>query len=414
MAAPPVPVPQLTWALCDAQGKRLAEIRERDGGSVTIPLNGIRTAVVNFSIEERAAALAYPLGVILKAWLGERIIFCGPILQPRIASELATPSAGSVEINAIDPGIYLQRAFVQSMPAMDNELQAEIMSRLMEEADASPAEKNNGILGHGIIDGNLNSGNKRRDRNYPDGKNIWEAMEQLSKVNSGPDFELEPLDRDDRTFARLNVYHPDQGSDRTERVRLQYGLGQHTAGDFTFEPDGSEVTNRATVVGQAKKGKRAPAYVAQVKESMRLFGIFERFEAIPDTDRVARLQSRAEALVASRAFPIEWFDVTPAVEIGGAAYGWARDASGAPVQLDGSYGVPPRFAPDGDYWVGDRIRTDARVGEVDLSLDGRITDATIQEIDKAGNVMVDLTLAPLRIHGDVSGFETEVSVRNAY
>lgn len=416
---------KLTWALTDFYGRRIGQFWDRSGGQVSIALNGQRTARVTVSLEDEAVRRIYPLATMLKVYYGEKLLLHGPLTVPSFRAGTQAPGetsmegVGAVELAAVDASHYLTKFHAHGLERMDDVLQAQIMARLMEHADAS----------HGIIRGTLDSGGVKRDRHYPDGKNIWEAIVELSAVNRGPDFELEPLDREDGVRAQLNTFFPRQGTNKHDTVILEYGLGRMNAADFRYEPDGTQVVNRYILSGQAINGKVAKAYRADQLESQQLFGMHQLMEARPDINRVKTLREHAEGFVAAHAFPIDYFDVTPAVEQGGAAFGYRRDPlTGEILWLGEAYAIPPRFGPgpDFDYWIGDTIAVHARLGPVpdwdhpevhpsiDLPLRGRITDATIMEIDQEGNVMVDLTCAPIIEAAQVSGFETTVSVRDSF
>lgn len=376
---------QLSWALYDLKGNRLAQLRERlPGAEVAIGLNGQRTAKVAVSFEDEAARHARPFETVLRAWLDEALIFAGPLVLPRATSELR-----GVDIAAIGAGFRMEHAYCHNFPRQEQIDQGEIMWQLILHADRNTGGD---VPSHGIVRGSIPT-SVIRDRSYRDGKQIWEALVDMSNVIGGPDFELLPQDRGDGTLAQLDVHHPRQGTDRTEDVRLEYNLGRHTATHFDWEPGGGEIVNYFLFAGQALEGEPAPAWIAEQKESQERFGIYERFSADPDIKRTETLRQHSEQAVAALAFPIDFFDVTP-VTVGEAEEGYVE---------------PPPVGPNGAYWIGDTIRVLARdTPGLDLDLRGRVTDLTLFE-QTSGAVGVRLTCAPLIVATAVTGRATTVS-----
>lgn len=388
---------RLTWVLTNSKGARLAELSDRrPGAEVTIALNGQRTARLMLSLESPAAQQIRPFDRFLKVFLGDEIIFGGPILVPRFSSEQR-----AVEVSAVDVSQRLVQAFTHNFERQEGVGQADIMHRLILHANRNSGG-GTGIPLHGIVGGGPFEGNIGRDRSYPDGKQIWEALVDMSNVIGGPDFELRPEDTlTGFNWARFETYFPQQGDDKTDSVRFEYDLGRHTARRFTWEPGGGEITNRYTLAGQATGGTASPAWIAEQKESQQIFGIWEGFDADPDVIRIETLRAKAEGVVAANAFPIDFFDLTPAPEEGGIVGG-----------EDERYGVPPAFGPSADYYIGDEIAVIASLfpGTTPIELHGRVTDARLFEEDEAGNVAIEITCAPTISVAGVTGFATTASV----
>lgn len=404
----------LTWSLCDRRGALLADVPQRAAGSeVTVTGNGERTAKLRVSLEDEVAARVYPLATLLKVHYFAELLFCGPVLLPRFAARDRV-----VEIPAICPSFYLQRSYVgqradgaglEGAPAGSPYRQQQvdqslIMWRLVKHVLPTAGEQADGVPTHGIVDGTrpqsaADDGWNPRDREYEPGKQIWQALVEMSEVLAGPDFELEPVDQTDGTLARLNVYGR-QGANKTDSVVFEVGLGQNNATDVSWEPSGDLVANRATYVGQTLEGSAQPAYTANQRESQRAFGLLSDFRGRPDISDQRTLQEHAMGQVALHAWPVDFFTVTPAAEGG---YGLARDQSGQIVSLGEGFGVPPRFGPDGDYWIGDEISAYARVlPGLDAELRGRVTEARLMEADAAGTLMTEITCAPTIVATGVS------------
>lgn len=411
---------RLRWALCDRLGAVLSDLPRRKvgGREVEINLNGQRTARVGLHLDEVDAALALPFARSLKVWLDEALIFFGPITLTRfsgyggdIGGVGGSVAGRSVEIFATDPSVRLIQAFTHGFAFQQQIEQSEIMWRLV--AHANDRAVAAGVPGPGVVRGTTPAV-ILRDRFYPDGKQIWQALGEMTEVLDGPDLELEPLDRADGVYAQLNTYWPWQGTDRTATVIFEHNVGRHNAGDFAWEPGGGEIVNYAVFGGQGVEGQASPAWVAFQPESMTEHGIYEHFQAMADVTRTQTLREHAEGLVAARAYPVDFFDVTPTVEEGGIAVAYRRDQYDQLTRLGEGFGVPPRFGPPGfgDYWIGDEIRAIGRHKPgLDVELVGRVVTAKLNELD-SGSIAVELACAPRIDAAGIEGFAATVSTEN--
>lgn len=362
----------LSISVCNLDGEVLVPVLERRQTSIDVALNGQRFAKFRVSVEDAAAAAIAPLKTLVKVKLGTSLLFNGPILTAPLEDE-------ALSVSAVDPSHRLARAYVNGLAPFEDEDQSEILAQLVEHADASASELADDVRSHGIIRGTLPA-TRDRKRDYPDGKNIWEALVEMSEVIGGPDFELEPLDRTDGVVAQLNTAQR-LGTDRTSQIRFEHAFGIDNVSELRPEESG-EIINRAIVAGKSRKGKKPDAWKAELRDSMRAYGIHESFEVASDIKEIQTLRDHAEAVVAASAYPLTFFTLTPRVE----------DSEGVPA-----------FGPDGDYWVGDTIGVESRQGLVERSLTGRITDATISEVEATGEVQVALTCEPHLISGGITG-----------
>lgn len=223
---------RLTWELLDPKGSRLAELKQRHpGAEVAIALNGKRTAQITLSLEDPAAELIRPFDRFLRVYLQNFLLFAGPIVVPRFDLSTAAGSAVAgegVEVSAVDPSIRLAQSFTKDFARQTQIDQAEIMRRLMEHADRNatpPASQGlppGDIPHHGIVRGGWTGPftSILRDRSYPDGKQIWEALVEMSDVIGGPDFALTPVDaHGPGIWAQLDTHYPQQGTDKTAEDR---------------------------------------------------------------------------------------------------------------------------------------------------------------------------------------------------
>lgn len=423
---------KLTWILTDIFGTAIGEFSERKEAQVTIALNGRRTAQLQVSLEDEAAALIYPNLTRLKTYLGNKLIFNGVVTTPSFKGSTGSGSpqgTGYVDVAAIDQSMQLEAAFWGRLPSFDPEQphQAsadmervftdnphDLMMKLITESNRWSG---GAVPSNGIISGVVDDGGGTRKKRWADGKNLWEALVELSALSNAPDFELRPVDTTIGNHAALDTHYPRLGADLTASVIFEHNKGENNVADFSWEPDGLNICNHYVAVGQSKKGRRAPAYLASHAESQSLFGVWQKVEAFPDVKDVTNLEAKAKGYVQSHAFPIDYFTIIPAVELGGQAVGFTRRPNGTLQALQPGYAVPPTFGPVtiGDYWVGDTVNVQARIQPgLDLDLYGRVTDATLAEVDAAGALAVELTLAPEILPAiDIAGRRTEVTVRDA-
>lgn len=396
----------LSVALCNRRGVPIAGLDHRlPGSSVTVTLNGPRQATVPLSLEDEAAAHVRPLSTVLKAWLGGTLIHAGPTTVPQFRGR-----DRRVDVHSQCPSFYLQRSFVGQRSdgagltghvagapyRLENTDQGLIMWRLVEHALPTTAEQAAGVPTHGIVDGTRPQGPQDdgwfvRTREYEPGKQIWEALVQMSEVISGPDFELEPVDEQDGTLARFNVYGR-QGSDKSGVVVFEHNTGRNNAVDVQWDPAGDLAVNRATVTGQVLPDEDPPRYTANQADSQLAYGLLGAWQSDPDVSELPTVREKAQGIVAASATPLNVFTVTPAAEGG---VGLARDTDGRIVSLGKGFGTPPRFAPDGDYWIGDDISVVARVTPgLDVTLVGRVIEGRITEADEDGTLLTELVCEP--------------------
>jgi hypothetical protein len=394
----------LDFELCDRNQNVLTRLdNRRPGGWVEVGLNAPRRGFCPLSLEDSAYQLATAVETLLRVTLKGPEEFSLPLLIARII----IPEQGSNEdeeqlgLNAVDPFFQLERSLIRNavgavwnpvvLAAID---QSQIMWSLVSGVAAND---------HGIVEGSLPV-SVDRDRTYVPGKEVGAALVEMSEVIGGPDFELEPVAGEGTdTLARLNTFHPRQGSDKSADVVFVHGAAPYTASNFIHAPGGDGIVNRVVVVGAPlnEEGEEEnplatfPSYVAEHAASIAKYGVFEKVVQLEDVTEVATLRAHAEGIIAANAYPIPFFDFTAAPE-------QAED------EVLGSDGVPPRFGID--YWVGDMIACHAYLGAVDvdgagesinvegnpvepLKLTGRITDAVVTELE-SGQVVVKLSCSP--------------------
>lgn len=431
----------LTWAICHDDGREKGWLDSREGGQVTGALNGQRTASVTVPLVD-VAHLVHPSRSRLKVHChpveedpGRFLLFNGLIQQPRALGD-------TVEIAAVDVSGRLLNANPAPMPKVADAVlamwdpltgtDAAIMWELINRSEARTRALQAIAVAAGtplrypplmgIIEGTLADSGAERSASILDGSTTWDLLLKRSAGRNSPDFELEPLDRDDDVYARFNTFYPQQGTDKRDDVILEYG---ENLSDFAYEPSGVDICNHYCLVGTSPITGRPLAYVAESVSSIIRHGLHSTIAQASDVGDYGTLEERAKGYVAHHAWPINFIDATPVAQIGGLARGFVRAANGNLVESpDREWTVPPAFGPPGtglgfDYWLGDEITVRAK-DQLNLYVDkvqpgpatdlyGRVTDFTFTEADGDGNVVVTHSITPRVPAADVTGYITAVN-----
>ena len=405
----------LTWTLCDLRGNALADIDQRLSAVWEGGVNRKREARCAFSYDDEAAVHAVPLARVLKVRLWGEMIFAG-----RIWELVKKGSARSIELRAFDPLQQLERFAIGMKtgdepfadPAVGEGLlyhiaghlyridqtdQSYILWSLMDYAQPTAAERALGVPGTGIVQGEyyFPAGppvSILRDREYEYGKNIAEAVIELTGVRDGVDMELEPLDRTDGTLCRLNTYYPYHGRDQTDVAIYEFASGLDNCADFEVEEDGLATANRINLVGRSVDGAEPAIARVNQPESQLAYGNLGSAMADPALVELDTLREHATGLVAGGAFPLRSFTVTPALDDG---RGFARSSSGALYPVESVPGQPPRVGPGKDVWFGDLVTAQTYDGPaMDYLLHGRVTDIRLTEVEGGTGVVSEVTCSP--------------------
>lgn len=391
----------LDWRLCDLYGREISALRDDTGAQISIGLNDRRTAQLPVSFDDAAASKILPLQTVLKARWHDEPHFSGVVLKPAYRGR-----DRRVTVSAIDPSIRLQNFFIgmrtDGVPlagANNGTLsylqidQSQILNLLASTAQPTVTELNSGVWPTGIATGTLAPTSVLRDRTYEMGKQIWEAMTQLSGVAAGIDFELDPVDRTDGVLTQLNTYYPQQGVDRSDNVIFHFGWGLNNASDFTWEPSGDVVKNRSIHVGQLDNTTGVqPSATRHNLDSQTGMGIYGEYVGESDVVLTSTLDEHALGSVLAYGWPVDFFDIIPVQDDG---EGWYRDADGTLRRSNSKYGVAPRFGKNADYYIGDVIRVVARDKPgLDVDLAGRVVSATLQSTS-SGATVVAIKCAPI-------------------
>lgn len=390
----------LDFRLCDLKGRTIGEIEDLPGSQVIIGLSDRRTASVSVSFDDPAAGKVSPLRTVLKARLNDAPVYSGVILRPQFRGRERRASLPSVDPSARLAAFHFgQRADgaaptgAAGVPYRWTQLdQVEMLRRMISHAQLTTAELASGAPGHGITFGDTPMSGVLRDREYEQGKQVWEAMQQLHSVINGFDFELEPIDTEDGNLVKLNTFYPFQGQDKRSTVEFNYGWGQENLADYTWDRAGDLVKNRSTQVGKKDEDTGAqPSASWTNDESVVKYGLWGEWRGQPEVTLIPTLEEDAYTSVISYGEPINFLDLRPALDDGS---GWYRDATNVLRRAQGKFGVAPRFGKNADYYIGDIVSLVIRDGFVSLDIAVRVVGATITRVSNGG-VLVEPRVAPV-------------------
>lgn len=431
--------------LCRHDGREFRLLEDREPGAfVEVELNGQRTASITIpasQVEDRQTGAARVhagrsrLKVFAHKYVSDPdrvLIFNGLITSPRAFDD-------RVVLPAVDQSIRLFHASPAPLDAVGegsiriiNEEASLGLWKMIYRSNKRVIELQQSTHpdapGIGIRKGTLADTGITRQLVLPDGPVCWDTLtEEVARRNS-PDFELEPLDtegeKDDgegagEIHAKFNTYYPRQGTNRASGLNSVI-LEDRLNSRIEHEPSATDpgICNRFIAVGRSWGGSIAPVYVAENKSSIETFGVWQEIDGSIGIVDLNRLQRYAEGQVAARSRVTQHFDVRPAVEAGGQARGWQRDANDIPFIDNDTFQVPPTFLPGdaGDYWIGDTVQLRSRrfymgverLGQIDGEFEARITRGRFTELDAAANVGVELETVVDDNAGDVSGYRSEI------
>lgn len=203
---------------------------------------------------------------------------------------------------------------------------AEIAFALLEEANTQfpgyPTPISKGSV-HGI--------RQDRERKYTKGESIGSLIHDLSQIENGFDYEIDPITRE------LNIYGAGSGKG-IDRPNVHYGyyFGPSNLEKVTFNEDGTSVRNRMNAYGDQGT---IPA-LAFDSDSQDQYGIFEDTATLTNIKDSNILLAYAGGEIAVRAFPKLTYNIIP--------FSWHRDLN-----------LPRIFE---DFTIGDRGRFSFNAG----------------------------------------------------
>lgn len=377
----------LTQTPIELEGEPVTFNQRLPGGKVEVGRNAARRAELQLAIDDPESALVRPLETALRVTLvdgdDETLIFCGKVGTPETE---AGAEGNTLTVPAVDPlgqlnTLLIRNSEITSEAGQEVEIWTPVSfgGGIGDTLDQSQAAWGlvNLVTGHGIREGTLPVA-PGLYLGYQPGSSIGEALVQLCELWGSIDFELAPVLASDGTLCELNTFYPRQGSDKSATVNFVFGADPQTAVDFSHTENG-EITNRLIVFPTGIGGSISFGRMDEHTESIEKYGPYEQL-ITPESFTAASLRGlleRVDAHFGASPTPIDFFTVTP-----------------APEQADGWDDGPPKFGPDGDYWVGDTIACEAHLpGRDPLELKGQITDATLTE-NASGQLQTSIDCSP--------------------
>lgn len=417
------------WALTDLYCNTIGVFDQRlPGSQVVWPHCSQRRATLQLSLEEDLIAAIHPLRTALYCEYKGEPIFHGPILNPAFKG-----AEGRLEIQAVDAAEWLIRGYHWSAASRLNTIQEDIVWASVN-ARNYDLDSSMGVYLGRVVKGVFTSSGIRRDVITDAGVNCWQPILDMNNLLDGTEFELEPLrpdqwyDRNDGSgrkcaaWARINAGQVITGTGQTSlsgggqgatgrtilsgatypgaatmlrgdeiyvppgTPEFEFGFGQDNASDMQYLPNGGAVKNKVNARGQAPDGGGAqPTGQAYHVDSRSKNGMWEGWESTSYTTN-AIVTAHAQQQAAAYGNPLEEFVIVPAME-------WMENKKGEP------YGHPPEFGVA--YSVGDIVSGEGQFGAIRQKVLGRVTQATLTEVDTQGNVKVDLACIPRVIAGGI-------------
>lgn len=253
------------------------ELTAATGRQVTVRLGQPSDANFNLDGRHEQAAGIVELTTDLWCWRGQELLHRGRV---GASTDELTADAHACTFNAPDYRALLDRRFLHDTDKLTypSEDQAAIAWQLAQATQA----KSGGDLG--ITRGTGQTTGYLRDRRYPGGTPIGEAINGLGDLEDGFDWEIDPQ-------LRLNVFTPQRGRDTD--VVLDFG-GMVTAVSRALSP--SDYANAVRAV--AAVNPQAPQYREATDIGVRPEGRFELERGYPDIFESATLGARAAGLLA--------------------------------------------------------------------------------------------------------------------
>ena len=271
------------------------------------------------------------------------------------------------------------------------------MRRLIESSVPTQAELERGVPSNGILWGEntvTNTGPKPDNIQSPEegdgfwrkverGENVWDSVQNLTQFLGGPEFRLQPVDRDHPGghdpvptgfYCELDTFEQPGEIPETPLVVFEHGTGIDNAENITYEPDGDVVRNwfrQVNPSGEKNRQDASAGVTAQKKGSQEDFGLMQGWESSGQKDSLDVLREKAKSMVNAYGRPPDFFTVTPRVD----------QASQV-----------PQFVRD--FVVGDFIRARADRGVRSINEIGRVMSVTIAAIDQAANAKVTVECVP--------------------
>jgi hypothetical protein len=205
-----------------------------------------------------------------------------------------------------------------------------------------------------VSPGNTNGVFQPRGKKWSKGQKIAQAIAELSQIEAGFDWDIDPMTR------RLNLSAWDAYTDRSDSVHFGFGWGPHNIQSLSWSIDGTKLVNHMHVFGNNGQYQFETDLT-----SKQTYGVFEESRNLPGANEPLILKAYAVEEVLIHANPLPIYNFLP----------FAASAENPDL-------VPTLFD---DYWLGDKVRFSANHGALQVSGQAvRIFGATIS-IDNEGN-----------------------------
>ena len=253
------------------------ELTAATGRQVTVRVGQPSDTSFNLDGRHEQAAGIVELTTDLWCWRGQELLHRGRV---GASTDEITSDAHACTFNAPDYRALLDRRFLHDTDKLTypGEDQASIAWQVVQATQAKAGGSLGVTRGTGQTTGYL------RDRFYPGGTPIGEAINGLGDLADGFDWEIDPQ-------LRLNVFTPQRGRDTD--VVLDFG-GMVTTVSRAFSP--SDYANSVRAV--AAVNPQAPQYREATNIGVRPEGRFELERGFPDIYESGTLSARADALLA--------------------------------------------------------------------------------------------------------------------
>lgn len=335
-----------TWVLADEDGIALAELTGARDRRISFRRNGVPEAACGLSLEDPTAGDLYDVlagGGIpqLRAYRDSALRFSGQLWTTSDAAEhdaLVTVTFRGPFATLLGDGSNTGR-FTAALREFAGTDAGTLAWTLIDEANSD----SDTLIRQGTIEATV-----ARDRTY-EHKNVGDAIVELTGVQDGFDFEVDPLDPNDAAgkLGEFNVY-AEQGEDRP-LVIFEYGAD-------TLRNVASVTRTKQRPINKVRVlGTDGIVGEAEHAVSIAKYGLFMRVESYDAAD-AGVLGGRAQA--ALRPDPITVVEYVP-------------DPALAPQPWD-------------DYWIGDTVRFRARRGALIVSEAPRVNGVDIA-IDDNGH-----------------------------
>lgn len=329
----------LSFTLCDSNGLLVGEVDESVGRTFSQIRNLPASAEIKIRMEEDLAAYLIPsrrprLKIHRAATAAELaanpasarvLLFYGLLPSTSVDDDTDT---GITTATFFDPRVRLGQAYTFVPVTFTATAQGTVLWQLVNTYQGRSFF--NSYLLQGATDAS-----RSRDRTYDQGKQLSTLIDEMTKVEGGPDVDVSPLEiGGSAVMGTFNTYAR-QGLDRPNALFIS---GPKLPTNCTVKRNWGPTVTFATAQGTAPDGNAtAQSYPPIITSG---YGLLESYETISDASVAATLLARAAGVVDQNQDPQQILTVSNIT----------RDA---PV-------------PFIDYFLGDTVRVTAKRGAMNI------------------------------------------------